>query len=98
MGGSGVWRCRKGRFLNLDVATCQKCGADIPPKLAKALEEQAPKVRFRREDDRTGGYHETFTAPAYEAPPPPASPASSTSPTSPTSRPPTLPPNQRPPW
>ena len=94
MAGSGVWRCRKCRFLNLDVATCQKCGAEIPPKLAKSLEEQQSRVHFRWEDDRGGGHQETYTAPAYEEPvmaPPPAA-------ASPTARPPTLPPNELPPW
>jgi membrane protease YdiL (CAAX protease family) len=98
MAGSGVWRCRKCRFLNLDVATCQKCGADISPKLAKALEEQQATVRFRWQDEHTGGYQETYSAPSHEAPP--AAPFSPPTPlsSSPTSRPPTLPPNELPPW
>jgi membrane protease YdiL (CAAX protease family) len=97
MAQGSVWRCRKCRYLNLDVASCQKCGEPIPERMAKALEDQEKSVRWRWESDPLERHQEDYTAPPYQPPPAPA-PAGTALPGSPFSRPPVLPPNELPPW
>lgn len=82
MAATGVWRCRKCRFLNLDMVTCQKCGADIPPKLAKSLEEQGRaglRYRWEKDDKR---HQQDYNAPKLQ-PQPAAAPSAPSAPSLP---------------